>query len=166
VEPTKGDYETSSPHLSNTYRWTVVAPSGKPAETHTGFRVDHTFDEVGTHSVLLERLDGDGDVTHTSVEEVVVKYVKRELRSLTEGDRSAFFNTLQTVYGLTTADGQEAYGANFMGIDDLVAIHLEGAGAPECDHWHDDAVSHHPKGIRRQQHVSFRSSAFCMSAQK
>jgi len=148
----KGDFETSSPHFSFSYRWTIVPPSGKAAQVHEGNQVDHTFEEVGTHSVLLERLDGDGDPTHTTTESVVVKYVKRELRTLSEGDRDAFLNALKIVYTISTESGRETYGENFIGIDDLVAIHLEGAGAPECDHWHDDAVG---VGVEKQE--GFRS---------
>ncbi|CAM9369255.1 unnamed protein product [Laminaria digitata] len=76
---------------------------------------------------------------------VVVKYVRREIRQLHEVDREAFFDTMETLYRLPTAEGVHLYGSEYKGIEFFVQMHLDGAGTKDCDHWHDDAgiMTHH-----------------------
>ena len=77
--------------------------------------------------------------------EVMVKYVRREIRNTTDAQRGAFFDAMAVVYATPQADGENAYGRKFRSIERLVAEHLRGAAAKECDHWHDDAgiMTHH-----------------------
>ncbi|CAM9612036.1 unnamed protein product, partial [Choristocarpus tenellus] len=76
---------------------------------------------------------------------VIVKYVRREIRMLTEEDRDEYLDTMEILYRLRTEEGQKVYGYEYKGMDFFTEIHLEGAGQPECDHWHDDAgiMTHH-----------------------
>ena len=45
--------------------------------------------------------------------EVTVKYVRRELRDLTDADRDRYFEALHTVYATEQAEGVAKYGRNF-----------------------------------------------------
>eukprot|EP00904_Undaria_pinnatifida_P008207 jgi/Undpi1/4516/HiC_scaffold_18.g07870.m1 len=74
-----------------------------------------------------------------------MKYVRREIRQLTDADREAFFTAMETLYRLPTAEGTDEYGDEYKGIHYFVQLHLDGAGVKECDHWHDDAgiMTHH-----------------------
>lgn len=42
-----------------------------------------------------------------------MQYVRRELRSLAEADRLAFFDALETIYRLPTAQGMHQYGSEY-----------------------------------------------------
>ena len=42
-----------------------------------------------------------------------MKYVRREIRQLTDADREAFFTAMETLYRLPTAEGTEEYGDEY-----------------------------------------------------
>eukprot|EP01034_Spumella_vulgaris_P026148 gene26150-32683_t len=73
------------------------------------------------------------------------KYVRREIRSLTDEDREAFFDALLKVYTVPSAEGVALYGSKFKTAEDFLVKHLAGAGTTDCDHWHDGAgiLTHH-----------------------
>jgi hypothetical protein len=78
---------------------------------------------------------------------LAVKYVRRELRSLTENDRRAFFDALYQVYtgGLGSGGEGSGFGDKFKTAEYFLYKHLNGAGTSDCDHWHDGAgiITHH-----------------------
>ena len=77
--------------------------------------------------------------------EVTVKYVRRELRDLTDDDREGYLKALSILYSVDQTDGEQIYGSEFKSIAWLVREHLMGAADKACDHWHDDAgfINHH-----------------------
>ena len=56
--------------------------------------------------------------------EVEVKYVRRELRSLTDQDREMFFNTVAVLQRVPSSVGQAVYGSNYYSKDFLTRLHL------------------------------------------
>lgn len=42
-----------------------------------------------------------------------LKYVRREIRQLTDSDREAFFDAMETLYRLPTAEGHAMYGDDY-----------------------------------------------------
>ena len=44
---------------------------------------------------------------------LVCKYVRREIRALTEDDRTRFLDTLRTLYDLRSDEGQSLYGSRY-----------------------------------------------------
>ena len=42
-----------------------------------------------------------------------MKYVRREIRQLSDADREAFFTAMETLYRLPTAEGTEEYGDEY-----------------------------------------------------
>ena len=71
---------------------------------------------------------------------LAVKYIRREIRSLTEEDRHRFSSALQTMYTLSQEEGEKRFGENFQSVETLLYSHLMAAGMSDCDHWHDGAV--------------------------
>ena len=73
------------------------------------------------------------------------KYVRREVRDLLDADRIRVLDAMQTLYHTSQEEGEKQYGSGFKNIAYFMEKHLRGAGARECDHWHDDAgvVTHH-----------------------
>ena len=76
---------------------------------------------------------------------LAVKYVRREIRTLTDEDRESFFTALELLYSLSETEGQRLYGSKFHNAEYFSYKHLTGAGTTDCDHWHDGAgiITHH-----------------------
>ena len=51
------------------------------------------------------------------------RYVKREIRSLTNSDKEKILDAMSTLWKYTTDQGQEKYGDDFVSIEDFVAYH-------------------------------------------
>lgn len=61
-------------------------------------------------------------VTHSF--EVTVKYVRREIRDLTDRDRETFFNAVSVLQRVPSAVGREIYGDKFYSKDYFNRLHL------------------------------------------
>lgn len=55
---------------------------------------------------------------------VEVKYVRREIRSLTDQDREMFFNAVSVIQRVPSSVGQAVYGSNYYSKDYLTRLHL------------------------------------------
>lgn len=55
---------------------------------------------------------------------VQVKYVRREIRSLTDQDREMFFNAVSILQRVPSSVGQGLYGENYYSKDYLTRLHL------------------------------------------
>ena len=68
------------------------------------------------------------DTTSTSrvlEQNVWVKYVRRELQSLTEGDRNEFLDAFHTLWSVNTRDGVEKYGDRYRSIGEIYQHHFQ-----------------------------------------
>lgn len=79
-------------------------------------------------------------VLYTSSTNVIVKYVRREIRNLLEQDRIAFLMAISIIYRVPTQTGKALYGANYRSRDFFTRIHLYYGGTVDCDHWHQVSV--------------------------
>eukprot|EP00752_Nemacystus_decipiens_P016248 g14528.t1 len=70
---------------------------------------------------------------------VRVKYVRREIRSLTDLDREMFFNAVSVMQRVPSGVGQLVYGSHYYSKDYLTRLHLYYGGTKDCDHWHQGA---------------------------
>lgn len=55
---------------------------------------------------------------------VMVKYVRREIRSLTDRDREIFFNAVSVLQRVPSAVGQQVYGKKYFSKDYFNRLHL------------------------------------------
>lgn len=126
------------------YKWTYMLDEDQGTIAQTGMSINVTFVKLGFHEVKLDADCMNDDVANVEYN-VMVNYVRREIRSLSESDRSLFFETLTVMYNTAMTHGRHKYGKNYRSIDYLVREHLYGAADKECDHWHDDAgiMTHH-----------------------
>ncbi len=111
-----------------------------------GANVSHVFDAVGIWRARVTEAPRSGSAASVvSAGEIMVKYVRREIRSLDDEDREAFFGALRVVYTVPTRDGQQQFGSDYSDIAFFSRMHLLGAADRSCDHWHDDAglMTHH-----------------------
>jgi hypothetical protein len=115
-------------------------------ETYTGKEISFQLDidpQILPCSVTISRTSSGGDSSSGYIASrtftLAVKYVRREIRSLSEEDRYLFLRTLRSLYDLSTEDGQALYGDKYVSAEGLLFRHLNGAGRSDCDHWHDGA---------------------------
>ena len=99
-----------------------------------------------TPSVEVQRYFGeDGTISYTFSFTLAVKYVRREIRTLSDSDREKVFDAMLTLYQTNQTYGEELYGSKYMSMETFMYYHLSGAGSSDCDHWHDGAgiLTHH-----------------------
>jgi len=143
VEPYRTTTLSLNTELSDDYSitWSIQGIDGI-----SGTSVTHIFTSPNTiYKVKADITDATGEVVLTVEGEAACKYVRREIRTLTDDDRESFLDALKEVYSVTQDEGEEKYGGAFRSIASLIEEHLDGAGRMECDHWHDDAgiATHH-----------------------
>lgn len=80
-------------------------------------------------------LDGSSDATLTR--DVLVLYVRRELRQLTDSDRASFVHCFKTMITVNLSEGQKKYGSHYKPIEKFEIMHLDAAGSRHADHFHD-----------------------------
>jgi hypothetical protein len=120
-----------------TYRWTI------DGHVHGfGTEVEALFTDTGYHSVKVEEMivDDNGDITtNFLVVKVMCKYVRREIRALSDLDRETWLSTIAVIQHVPTLVGQAIYGSKYMSKDAFTRVHLYYGGAMDCDHWHQGA---------------------------
>lgn len=77
----------------------------------------------GYYSLVVREVSEDGYVIAEAKATVACKYVRRELRDLTDADRTAFLEALQIYYTIGEEDGIEKYGEAFTNFERIVALH-------------------------------------------
>ncbi|CAM9425491.1 unnamed protein product, partial [Laminaria digitata] len=83
------------------YRWEVRLPGsssggvvGEVQATATGAVTIVVLTQLDENVVVLEEVDGDGKVTNRLEETVLVKYVRREIRTLTDDEREELLDAV------------------------------------------------------------------------
>lgn len=73
------------------------------------------------------------------------RYVKREIRTLTDADREAVFDAMATVWQYSQEEGKATFGDKFTSIDTYVTIHSEASNDVMCDQYHEGSgfLTHH-----------------------
>lgn len=85
-----------NPREGYTYEWTISAhgESNGILVSTSGPEVKVLFTRLDENSVTLEEKDSEGSSTRTLTEPVIVKYVRREVRTLTDDDREELFDAV------------------------------------------------------------------------
>ena len=152
-------YTQSSPVQTGTYLypWDYMAEPYRPQQLqadgyesgawlkwivdgHTqgyGSSVSVMFTSVGYTPVVL--IEKGSNATTICATKVMVKYVRREVRSLSDLDRELFFSAVMTMQRVPTEVGQRIYGSKFKSKDYFNRVHLYYGGTADCDHWHQGA---------------------------
>ena len=126
--------------------WSTEGTSGEEGSRPGGSVVRVTFVTPGQHAIAaFSKGEDAGDDGALGSFLVTAKYVRRELRDLSDADRERYFSALHVVYSTDDAAGRTLYGDDFKSAAWFVRQHLYGAAQRDCDHWHDDAgfMTHH-----------------------
>ncbi|CAN0296786.1 unnamed protein product [Pylaiella littoralis] len=116
------------------FRWLLIladdagAPldSAEPlVDSSGGSFATVTLTEPGTkYALLVQHVTSDGSAGAVeSRTTITCKRVRRELRDLTEADRTGFFSAMREFYTVTREEGREKYGDGFAGAKYVAAYH-------------------------------------------
>ena len=90
--------------------------------------------KTGQYNLHIEQTcDEDRSNDQVFEQSVWVKYVRRELLSLTDEDREEFLDAFRALWEVTTRDGMDIYGKLFKSLHYLATVHNDGGGNPICD---------------------------------
>lgn len=95
----------------------VVNSTGKDAHMNVQLQKPNEL-----YNLAVLQMDG-GVVVAEGAATVSCKYVRRELRTLTEQDREEYFDALQEFYTLAPEDGTGKYGKSFTNYARITAYH-------------------------------------------
>ncbi len=111
--------------------------------SYYGSSVEVSFAETGSFSSYVTVKSN--DITYIHHFTLANKYIRREIRSLSDTDRETFFAVFHSLYTVNQSTGEELYGAKYASMATLTGLHLYGAGRTDCDHWHDGGgiITHH-----------------------
>lgn len=136
AEPYKSTTFSINDTSSDNWTWTF-----EETESYSGHTIQKTFTDPGTYTFTLSN---QAQTEHHEAT-VIVKYVKRELRSLSESDRKAFLKSAAKLWKYTTEEGREKYGDKFTSISTLVEEHALASNDIKCDQFHEGSgfFTHH-----------------------
>ena len=114
-------------------------------DEYWGNSIEIVFTEPGEYYIYLSGLNSNNETIVTNTIPIIVKYVKRELRSLTNDDRHKFLHAAAKIWKYTTSEGREKYGDKFTGINELVEEHALASNDIKCDQFHEGSgfFTHH-----------------------
>ncbi|CAM9529630.1 unnamed protein product [Ectocarpus sp. 12 AP-2014] len=118
---------TAAARTSVPERETTVAAGG-----HGGVAIS---DSITSYSAVAATTSTAGEIFEYEFA-VTVKYVRREIRALTDRDRETFFNAVSVLQRVPSAVGRAVYGDKYYSKDYFNRMHLYYGGARDCDHWH------------------------------
>jgi hypothetical protein len=110
-----------------------------------GNSIEKVFTNTGKYELLLSGMNIRNETILTQTIPVIVKYVKRELRQLTNEDRHNFLHAASKIWKYTTDEGRAKYGEKFTGINELVEEHALASNDIKCDQFHEGSgfFTHH-----------------------
>jgi hypothetical protein len=114
-------------------------------KTYHGAVAEFMLSQLGTYKASVKVSSpynwkwGFKSIEYVQEFQVMNKYVRREIRSLTDNDRDTFFSALRLLYSLPQAEGEQTYGEKYVSAETIAKHHLHGAARTDCDHWHDGA---------------------------
>jgi len=120
----------------SSYEWDV----NEGGQTIYGNPAVFEFRQLGDTVMTVRELDATtGQSKANLTTSVMVKYVRREIRSMTDRDREAMFSAIMVMQRVPTDVGQALYGEKYYSKDYFTRIHQSYGGSSDCDHWHQGA---------------------------
>lgn len=102
----------------------------------TGSEVTAVFPHAAQwYNITVREIRQDGKVI-TARFSSICKYVRRELRSLSNRDRNRYFSALEKIHRLPLSEGQAKYGAKFANQEVFLVKHLSRDSLTNCNFFH------------------------------
>lgn len=110
------------------YFWTISI-HGEPVSNSEGYSTVFIFTEPGSeYDVELKRVEyhPTGPLIHFRHARCMCKYVKREIRALTDEDRESYFRAMEVVARTPMNPGAKTYGEHFVNLGYETVKHVHG----------------------------------------
>ncbi|CAM9494069.1 unnamed protein product [Ectocarpus sp. 6 AP-2014] len=136
-------FTVSSPRDGFEYRWTVRGADADKDDVRAEASGDETvmiLTVLDDTMIDLEEVNTEtGVVVRRLEEKVMVKYVRRELRTLTDEEREELFDAMYTLWTVRVdgGNGKELYGDDYADIYAINRLHYKASSPLDCDHFHD-----------------------------
>jgi hypothetical protein len=141
-------YKQTTFTISNTqsgcsYTWSITDSTGGVVQVNGGFTkgqlTTSSLRTVGEYSLSVSESGcDDSSYARTLTKSVWVKYVRRELSSLTDSDRETFLDALSTLWKVDTLQGVALYGSKYKSLYYFASIHNDAGANGVCDEFHGD----------------------------
>ena len=141
VEPYKETTITlTEPNVGCAYDWSMTKNDADAVDS-SGKSVDGAIvvmlSTVGEYVFKVSEGCGHVSTSGRSLNQTVwVKYVRRELSTLTDDDRTAFLDAFHTLWTVSTTEGQAQYGDRYKSVNYFATLHNDGGGNNVCDEFH------------------------------
>jgi hypothetical protein len=129
-----------------TFHWAIshaaADGSGTVIEDYTASalglqELTYTFANAATlYTVSARAVSKGGERVLKLHEDVMCKYVRREIRQLTTSDRERYFAAVQIFHTLDATSGRKSYGAKFTNYAESVQKHLQRMTLDGCTPFH------------------------------
>lgn len=129
----KKSHKASIPTMNLHISWNIDGVE------HSGANIAFKVDKVGSVPFTVTVTDKKHGTSVKKSFTVMSRYVRREIRSLTNTDREEVLSALHIMYTTPSRTGASKYGAAFRSGEQLVYKHLTASGTTDCDHFHDGA---------------------------
>jgi hypothetical protein len=131
------DGPTSTREEGEYYTWEITEHNGKVTSLK-GEIMFFVFRDVTKKSmVTVRQYDSNNELKAIHTEEVICKYVRREIRELLPADLKLLMDTMSIIWDTSSEDGRALYGDRFQGIDFFNMKHITQGADPECNHFHE-----------------------------
>eukprot|EP00903_Cladosiphon_okamuranus_P021957 g20189.t1 len=143
VEPYRATtFSVDSPRDGYDYLWEVRGRSPDEADlraTATGAEAVMVLTILDDNMITLKEVRPDGVLERQLDEMVMVKYVRREIRTLTDDEREELFDAMFQLWAVRVdgGNGKELYGKDYADIYAINRLHFKAASNKTCDHFHD-----------------------------
>ncbi|CAM9421765.1 unnamed protein product [Ectocarpus sp. 6 AP-2014] len=132
----------ASPRDGYDYIWEVRSGNTDDTEVRASARGAEaliTLTILDDNVITLKEVNSDGEIMRQLDELVMVKYVRREIRTLTDDEREELFDAMFTLWDVRvdTGKGKELYGDDYADIYAINRLHFKAAMSETCDHFHD-----------------------------
>jgi hypothetical protein len=141
------NYKSNSFTISNTrnecsYYYSISGVSSSVSTySSSGEATDGVFTftptTCGEYSLTVNEICNEA-TSRTLTSSVYVKYVRREISSLSDADREAFLDAYKVLWDVSTTEGQSIYGEKYKGLYHFAVIHNDAGSSPvkDCDEFH------------------------------
>eukprot|EP00752_Nemacystus_decipiens_P005412 g4907.t1 len=132
----------SSPRDGYDYVWEVRGGDEEKADlraTASGAEAVVVLTILDDNMVTLKEISSEGKVARQLDEIVMVKYVRREIRTLTDDEREELLDAMFTLWEepVNGGNGKEMFGNDYADIYAIQRLHFKSAMNNSCDHFHD-----------------------------
>mmetsp|Transcript_33268 Transcript_33268/g.43862 ORF Transcript_33268/g.43862 Transcript_33268/m.43862 type:complete len:619 (-) Transcript_33268:201-2057(-) len=116
--------------------WAIQDEHGNIVGEMEGDSPSFTFTKPSTFFVTVIEQSEAGEELQRLSSTVIVKYIRREIRSLHEEDLNTLLDTMKILWELPQTEGEQLYGEKYISMQELLIFHLKFSADRECDHMH------------------------------